>query len=186
MINGPVSSWLSSILSFFSAPAWLNSLVVNGIVAGVGGVLVFVPGLLILYFFLALLENSGYMSRAAFVMDRFMRIVGLHGKSFIPMILGFGCAVPAVYATRTIASRRDRLLTALLVPLNVLFGAVACLCRIWTGLLRLAGRNRHLGDVRTWHHRCHDGQEWFLPAPSSSQMSPPHLCWNCRPTVSQH
>jgi ferrous iron transport protein B len=73
--------------------------------------------LLILYFFLALLEDSGYMSRAAFVMDRFMRIVGLHGKSFIPMILGFGCAVPAVYATRTIASRRDRVLTALLVPL---------------------------------------------------------------------
>jgi ferrous iron transport protein B len=86
-------------------------------VAGVGGVLVFVPGLLILYFFLALLEDSGYMSRAAFVMDRFMRVVGLHGKSFIPMILGFGCAVPAVYATRTIASRRDRILTALLVPL---------------------------------------------------------------------
>jgi ferrous iron transport protein B len=83
----------------------------------VGGVLVFVPGLLILYFFLALLEDSGYMSRAAFVMDRFMRIVGLHGKSFIPMILGFGCAVPAIYATRTIASRRDRVLTALLVPL---------------------------------------------------------------------
>ena len=79
VINGPVSSWLSSILSFLSAPAWLNSLVVNGIVAGVGGVLVFVPGLLILYFFLALLEDSGYMSRAAFVMDRFMRIVGLHG-----------------------------------------------------------------------------------------------------------
>jgi ferrous iron transport protein B len=72
---------------------------------------------LILYFFLALLEDSGYMSRAAFVMDRFMRIVGLHGKSFIPMILGFGCAVPAVYATRTIASRRDRILTALLIPL---------------------------------------------------------------------
>jgi len=73
--------------------------------------------LLILYFFLALLEDSGYMSRAAFVMDRFMRVVGLHGKSFIPMILGFGCAVPAIYATRTIASRRDRILTALLVPL---------------------------------------------------------------------
>src|SRR5512139_2487029 len=117
VITGPVSSWLSSILSFLSAPAWLNSLVIDGIVAGVGGLLVFVPGLLVLYFFLALLEDSGYMSRAAFVMDRFMRIVGLHGKSFIPMILGFGCAVPAVYATRTIAGRRDRLLTALLVPL---------------------------------------------------------------------
>jgi ferrous iron transport protein B len=117
VINGPVSSWLTSILTFLSAPVWLSSLVIDGIVAGVGGVLVFVPGLLVLYFFLALLEDSGYMSRAAFVMDRFMRIVGLHGKSFIPMILGFGCAVPAVYATRTIASRRDRVLTALLVPL---------------------------------------------------------------------
>ncbi|MGE5464477.1 MAG: ferrous iron transport protein B [Syntrophothermus sp.] len=117
VINGPIAGWLTSILNLLSAPAWLSSLIVNGIVAGVGGVLVFVPGLLILYFFLALLEDSGYMSRAAFVMDRFMRIVGLHGKSFIPMILGFGCAVPAVYATRTIASRRDRVLTALLIPL---------------------------------------------------------------------
>lgn len=117
VITGPVSGWFSYLLSILHAPEWLRSLVVDGILAGVGGVLVFVPGLLILYFFLALLEDSGYMSRAAFVMDRFMRVVGLHGKSFIPMILGFGCAVPAVYATRTIASRRDRILTALLVPL---------------------------------------------------------------------
>ncbi len=117
VINGPIVHWMRFILDLVSAPAWIYSLVIDGIVAGVGGVLVFVPGLLILYFFLALLEDSGYMSRAAFVMDRFMRIVGLHGKSFIPMILGFGCAVPAVYATRTIASRRDRILTALLVPL---------------------------------------------------------------------
>ena len=117
VINGPVANWLRLLLDLVAAPSWIRSLLVDGIVAGVGGVLVFVPGLLILYFFLALLEDSGYMSRAAFVMDRFMRVVGLHGKSFIPMILGFGCAVPAVYATRTIASRRDRVLTALLVPL---------------------------------------------------------------------
>ncbi|MBL8062274.1 MAG: ferrous iron transport protein B [Anaerolineales bacterium] len=117
VINGPIANWFRFILNLTAAPAWIHSLVIDGIVAGVGGVLVFVPGLLILYFFLALLEDSGYMSRAAFVMDRFMRVVGLHGKSFIPMILGFGCAVPAVYATRTIASRRDRILTALLVPL---------------------------------------------------------------------
>jgi ferrous iron transport protein B len=116
-INGPIARWLSFILDLTTAPAWIHSLVIDGIVAGVGGILVFVPGLLILYFFLALLEDSGYMSRAAFVMDRFMRVIGLHGKSFIPMILGFGCAVPAIYATRTIASRRDRTLTALLVPL---------------------------------------------------------------------
>jgi ferrous iron transport protein B len=117
VINGPIANWLRLFLDLVAAPAWTRSLVIDGIVAGVGGVLVFVPGLLILYFFLALLEDSGYMSRAAFVMDRFMRVVGLHGKSFIPMILGFGCAVPAIYATRTIASRRDRVLTALLVPL---------------------------------------------------------------------
>ncbi len=117
VINGPIAHLFSFILNLITAPAWMHSLVIDGIVAGVGGVLVFVPGLLILYFFLALLEDSGYMSRAAFVMDRFMRVVGLHGKSFIPMILGFGCAVPAIYATRTIASRRDRVLTALLVPL---------------------------------------------------------------------
>ncbi|HUE99785.1 MAG TPA: ferrous iron transport protein B [Anaerolineales bacterium] len=117
VINGPIANWLRFLLDLVPAPTWIHSLVIDGIIAGVGGVLVFVPGLLILYFFLALLEDSGYMSRAAFVMDRFMRVVGLHGKSFIPMILGFGCAVPAVYATRTIASRRDRVLTALLVPL---------------------------------------------------------------------
>jgi ferrous iron transport protein B len=117
VINGPIANWLRFLLDLLSAPAWTRSLLIDGVVAGVGGVLVFVPGLLILYFFLALLEDSGYMSRAAFVMDRFMRVVGLHGKSFIPMILGFGCAVPAIYATRTIASRRDRVLTALLVPL---------------------------------------------------------------------
>jgi len=117
VINGPLAHWFSLLLDLFAAPAWIHSLVIEAVIGGVGGVLVFVPGLLILYFFLALLEDSGYMSRAAFVMDRFMRVVGLHGKSFIPMILGFGCAVPAVYATRTIASRRDRILTALLVPL---------------------------------------------------------------------
>ena len=117
VITGPITGWFSHLLVLLSAPAWMHSLVVEAVIGGVGGVLVFVPGLLILYFFLALLEDSGYMSRAAFVMDRFMRVIGLHGKSFIPMILGFGCAVPAIYATRTIASWRDRVLTALLVPL---------------------------------------------------------------------
>jgi ferrous iron transport protein B len=117
VITGPIAGWFSLLLNLVAAPAWTHSLIVEAVIGGVGGVLVFVPGLLILYFFLALLEDSGYMSRAAFVMDRFMRVIGLHGKSFIPMILGFGCAVPAIYATRTIASRRDRVLTALLVPL---------------------------------------------------------------------
>jgi len=95
---------------------WVSSLLVDGVIAGVGGVLVFVPVLMSLYLALALLEDSGYMARAAFVMDRFMHIIGLHGKSFLPMIVGFGCNVPAVYATRTLENRRDRILTGLLVP----------------------------------------------------------------------
>lgn len=116
VVSGPVTSILAELLTILSAPAWLESLVLDGIVAGVGGILTFVPGLVVLFLFLALLEDSGYLARAAFVMDRFMRFVGLHGKSVIPLMLGFGCAVPAVYATRTISNRRDRLLTALLIP----------------------------------------------------------------------
>jgi ferrous iron transport protein B len=93
------------------------SLVNDGVVSGAGFVLVFVPVIFAMMFFITLLEASGYMARAAFVMDRAMHAVGLHGKSFIPMVLGFGCNVPGVYATRALESRRDRVLTALLIPL---------------------------------------------------------------------
>ncbi len=117
VINGPVALAAGLVLEAVGAPDWASSLVIEGVIAGVGGVLVFVPGLVVLFFFLAVLEDSGYLARAAFVMDRFMRVIGLHGKSFIPMVLGIGCAVPAIYATRTLASRRDRILTALLTPL---------------------------------------------------------------------
>lgn len=117
VLSGLVAGWIRVLLGVLHAPEWFVSLVIEGVLAGVGGVLVFVPTLLMLYFFLAVLEDSGYLARAAFVMDRFMRVVGLQGKSFIPLILGFGCAVPAIYATRTLAGRRDRMLTALLVPL---------------------------------------------------------------------
>lgn len=113
---GPISHWAMGLLALLSAPTWLVSLVVDGAIAGVGGVLVFVPGLLVLYFALAVLEDSGYLARAAFVMDRAISALGLSGKSFIPMILGFGCNVPAVYATRTIENRSSRLLTGLLIP----------------------------------------------------------------------
>jgi ferrous iron transport protein B len=116
VFNGPLTGGLTVILTRLGAAAWIHSLIIDGVVAGVGGVLTFVPGLIVLFLFLALLEDSGYMARAAFVMDRFMQRLGLHGKSVIPLMLGFGCAVPAVYATRTIANRRDRLLTALLIP----------------------------------------------------------------------
>jgi ferrous iron transport protein B len=94
----------------------MKSLLLEGVLTSVGGVLVFVPSLFMMHFLLAALENSGYLARAAFVMDRFMSKVGLHGKSFIPMILGFGCNVPAIYATRTIEKREARLLTGLLIP----------------------------------------------------------------------
>jgi ferrous iron transport protein B len=116
-ISGPISRWVSNLLIFAGAPAWLQSLIIDGVIAGVGSVLVFLPSLFVLYFFLTLLEDSGYMARAAFVMDKVMSFLGLHGKSFIPLILGFGCAVPAIYATRTLESRRDRLATGLLIPL---------------------------------------------------------------------
>jgi ferrous iron transport protein B len=117
VLSGPVSAWAATLLGALGlGGTWAESLVVDGMIAGMGGVLVFVPVLLSLYFALALLEDSGYMARAAFVMDRLMHALGLHGKSFLPMIVGFGCSVPAIYATRTLDSRRDRILTGLLVP----------------------------------------------------------------------
>ena len=117
VVGGPATRWVSGLLTMVAAPDWFISLAVDGVVAGVGAVLVFVPGLIVLYLFLTLLEDSGYMARVAFVMDRVMRFTGLHGKSFMPMILGFGCAVPAVYSTRTLENRNQRLITSLLVPL---------------------------------------------------------------------
>jgi ferrous iron transport protein B len=94
-----------------------RSLLVDGVVAGVGGVVIFLPQILILYFFLGLLEDSGYMARAAFLMDRLMSRVGLHGKSFIPLLSSFACAIPGIMATRTIETRKDRLVTMLVAPL---------------------------------------------------------------------
>jgi ferrous iron transport protein B len=91
-------------------------MLVDGVIGGVGSVIVFLPQILILYFFISLMEDSGYMARAAFIMDRLMHKMGLHGKSFIPLIMGFGCNVPAVMATRTIESRRSRLITMLILP----------------------------------------------------------------------
>ncbi|MEZ5976763.1 MAG: ferrous iron transport protein B [Planctomycetota bacterium] len=101
-----------------SLPAgFLRDLLVEGIVAGVGGVLVFLPQIALLFLFIALMEGTGYMARVAFLMDRVMRAVGLHGRAFVPMLSGFACAIPAVMATRTMERRRDRLLTMMVVPL---------------------------------------------------------------------
>lgn len=95
----------------------VRAMIVDGIIGGVGSVIVFLPQILILYFFISFMEDTGYMSRAAFIMDRLMHKMGLHGKSFIPLIMGFGCNVPAVMATRTIESRRSRLVTMLILPM---------------------------------------------------------------------
>lgn len=95
----------------------LKDLLIDGIIGGVGGVIVFLPNILILYFFISILEDSGYMARAAFIMDKIMHRMGLHGKSFIPLIMGFGCNVPAIMATRTIEDRKSRLITILVNPL---------------------------------------------------------------------
>ncbi len=113
-INGYIGKWTGIILS--KSPPWLTSLIVDGIIGGVGLVLSFVPLMFFLYFFLALLEESGYMARVAFVMDKLMKGIGLHGKSFVPMVIGFGCNVPAIYATRALEDEKARKITALLIP----------------------------------------------------------------------
>ncbi len=115
-----IIEWLSfsaqNALMLLGAPEWLTSLVSGGIISGVGAVLVFVPQLIILYFFISILEDSGYMSRVAFIMDRIFRRFGLSGKSFIPMLISTGCTVPGIMATRTIENESDRRMTIILTP----------------------------------------------------------------------
>ncbi|MCL2677837.1 MAG: ferrous iron transport protein B [Clostridiales bacterium] len=106
----------SAALSALSAPDWLDSLVIDGVLAGAGGLLVFLPQLAVLFFFLVLLEDSGYIARAAFITDRFLSRFGLGGRSFIPLLLGFGCSVPAIMAARSLDNRRERLLTMFVTP----------------------------------------------------------------------
>ncbi len=126
-LGAPPMGWLEQFFGWLAGavdglwsadePSALRSLLVNGIIPGVGGVLVFTPNILLLFLAIAALEASGYMSRAAFLMDRYMHKLGLHGKSFIPMLIGFGCTVPGIMATRILESRRDRLTTMLILPL---------------------------------------------------------------------
>lgn len=110
---GMIGEWVSATLP--DGP--LKAMIADGIIGGVGAVIVFLPQILILYCFISFMEDSGYMARAAFIMDKLMHKMGLHGKSFIPLIMGFGCNVPAVMATRTIESRRSRLITMLILPM---------------------------------------------------------------------
>lgn len=107
---------LKTFLSSINAPQWITSLLTDGIIGGVGSVLVFIPNIFLLFFIFAALEDSGYIARAAFVTDRLMHRIGLHGKSAIPMILGFGCNVPAIMATRTLETKKDRVITIIAIP----------------------------------------------------------------------
>jgi ferrous iron transport protein B len=109
-------AWLGETISEGMSEGPLKAMLVDGVIGGVGSVIVFLPQILILYFFISLMEDSGYMARAAFIMDKLMHKMGLHGKSFIPLIMGFGCNVPAVMATRTIESRRSRIITMMILP----------------------------------------------------------------------
>ncbi|GAG52517.1 unnamed protein product, partial [marine sediment metagenome] len=120
-LGDPPMGWLESLFGWLGgaiASLWttgsesaLKSLLVDGIIGGVGGVVVFLPNIVLLFLAISILEDSGYMARAAFLMDRLMHKIGLHGKSFIPMLIGFGCSIPAIMATRTIENRKDRLTT---------------------------------------------------------------------------
>jgi ferrous iron transport protein B len=142
-IAGPVTGWFAAILAAVGlGGTWVEAVVLDGIVAGVGAVLVFVPILVFLYVLLSILEDSGYMARAAFVMDRVMLALGLHGRSFLPLLVGFGCNIPAVYATRVLEHRRDRVLTSLLVPF------VSCAARLPVFVLLAAiFFGQHQGNV---------------------------------------
>jgi ferrous iron transport protein B len=108
--------WLSATVDQHMAPGPLKDLLANGVIGGVGGVIVFLPNIMILFFFISFMEDSGYMARAAFIMDRLMHKIGLHGKSFIPLVMGFGCNVPAVMACRAIESRSSKIITVLITP----------------------------------------------------------------------
>ena len=116
LVNGTIATFLATWLEGAGAAVWLQDLVAGGLIGGVGSMLVFVPQIMILFFFLSILEDTGYMARAAFVMDRLLRKLGLSGKSFIPMLIGFGCSVPALMSTRTLENEKDRRLTIMLVP----------------------------------------------------------------------
>ena len=109
--------WIGDLISSHMGNGPLKDLLVDGIIGGVGGVIIFLPNIMIIYAFISWMEDSGYMARAAFIMDKIMHKMGLHGKSFIPMIMGFGCNIPAIMATRTIEDRKSRILTMLIVPL---------------------------------------------------------------------
>lgn len=111
-----VMDWIGYTCGKFMAEGIFKDLLINGIIGGIGGVIVFLPNILLLFFFISLMEDTGYMARAVFIMDKLMHKIGLHGKSFIPLLMGFGCTVPAIMATRTLENRNDRMITMLINP----------------------------------------------------------------------
>ena len=176
MLCPGASAWLNSL----GAPAWLTGLLVDGLISGVGGVITFLPMIALLFLFLSLLEDSGYMARAAFVMDRTLRHFGLSGKAFIPMLMGFGCTVPAVMGARTMENEKDRRMTILLVPF------MSCGARLPIyGLMTAAFFPDHaglvvfglylLGPVLASSPACSSSG-------SSLRGSRPPSCWSCPPT----
>ncbi|MCL2343113.1 MAG: ferrous iron transport protein B [Firmicutes bacterium] len=142
LLNNYLGVWLGGGLSAIHAAPWLVSLAVKGILAGVGGVLTFLPQIALLFFFLSLLEDSGYMARAAFIMDRLLKRFGLSGKAFIPMLMGFGCTVPAVMGARAMESEKDRRMTVMLIPF------MSCSAKLPVyGLIAAAFFGRYAGFV---------------------------------------
>jgi len=144
-IGVPLQIWLADLIQQFIAfcqphisgwPAWLQGMLLNGVIGGAGSVLTFLPVLLIFFAIMALLEDVGYMARAAFVMDRIMHLVGLHGKSFIPMCLGFGCNVPAILGARIIETRKARMITLLLIPFVPCTARLAVLTMVSAAVFR--------------------------------------------------
>ena len=136
--------WLGDVTTRLLPDGIVKDLLVDGIIAGVGGVCSFLPNILILFFFISILEDTGYMARAAFIMDKLMHRMGLHGKSFIPYIIGFGCSVPAIMATRTLENRKDRILTIITVPF------MSCSARLPVYLLLISAFfTKHQGLILT-------------------------------------
>ena len=177
------SGWLEGTLSAAGAPDVVISLVCDGIISGVGGVLSFLPQIALLFFFLSFLEDSGYMSRAAFIMDRLLRRFGLSGKAFIPMLMGFGCSVPAIMGARTMENEKDRRMTILLIPF------MSCSAKLPVyGLLSAAFFGPWAGLVVFGLYVTSAWRWASCPASSSNTPclpgSPPPLCWSCPPTAS--
>ncbi len=127
---------------------------IDGILGGVGGVIVFLPNIIILFLFISFMEDTGYMARAVFIMDKLMHKIGLHGKSFIPLFMGFGCNVPAIMATRIIESKRDRLVTMMITPIHVVQCKIAGVYSFYKRFFCKQPGNCSLFTLFSWNYFC--------------------------------